>query len=282
MVLSVGPSRFSLLEKYSVAVHSATEQHLGYRTIDLIASLALRKSTVEAHLRIGPMAATQSSSSNEKVYPAKTVATVALGSLVGSFLLVFGGGLLLFRSRTQPSVTTGAPLPALNPNRAIALTADPDAGPATENPTPNSPDSNPNAVGPSNGTDPTNPTPSPPGAPSGGSATIGSISISRCFDAGPPTPIPGANCGALPALQQYLATKATQIGDCAHESHGRLALVLDFRFSTSFARGWGSPASNVPRAGDVAGCVKQAILPLPYATLAHDHDRYYTTIPIDF
>lgn len=227
------------------------------------------------------MAATQSTNSSERAYPARTVAMVALGSLVGSFLVVFGGGLLLFRSRNPgPMTAPTTPLPPPTQGRSFALSADSDAGATVE------PTNNTNAAN-SGTNDPSTPDPienagagsTPPPA---GSATIGAISISRCFDAGPPTPIPGANCGTLAALQQYLQGKSTQIAACGRGGHGRLALVLDFRFSTSFARGWGSPASNVPRAGDVAGCVKQAILPLPYATLAHDHDRYYTTIPIDF
>ena len=52
----------------------------------------------------------------------------------------------------------------------------------------------------------------------------------------------------------------------AGRSHGRLSLVLDFRFSTGSCAA-GAAESNVPNAGNVSACVKSAISPLPFATL---------------
>jgi hypothetical protein len=222
-----------------------------------------------------------------RTYPPRTAALVALGSLAASFMLVFGGGLLIFRSNSGANRTAPVPAVAVSTGRSFALSAEPDAAAPLSTATAGLDPGGPDPLDPSAGTAPNaqvNPTAANNSANPSASATVqlGAVAISRCFDAGPPTPIPGANCGALPALQQYLVSKSAAIAACGRGAHGHLALVLDFRFSTSFARGWGSPASNIARAGDVAGCVKQAILPLPYATMAHDHDRYYTLIPIDF
>ncbi len=199
--------------------------------------------------------------------------------------MVFGGGTLLLRGRGADAVGASpgaaAPLPppaapsdagllAINERVGDEPVAPSDAGPAAADPlvvpVPTG------AMGASE----------VPAAASTGSVVVGPPSISRCFDAGPPTPIAGANCGSLAALQQHIAGRATQLAACGRGGHGRLALVLDFRFSTAFVRGWGSPASTVPRAGDVTSCVKNAVFPLPFASMPHDHDRYLAVVPIDF
>ncbi len=223
---------------------------------------------------------------SEATYPPKTVALVALGSLVAGFVVVFGGGMVLLRPRSTDASGSIAPTNALPPVSAAdagATLADPLSPSATRDAAtvaePNGGgEVDPGATPPA-GAEPGSTSATPPPA---GSATVGAPAISRCFDAGPPTPILGANCGQLAALQQHIASKSAQLAECARGGHGRLALVLDFRFSTSFVRGWGSPASTVPRAGDVTSCVKNAVFPLPFATMAHDHDRYIVTVPIDF
>jgi hypothetical protein len=221
---------------------------------------------------------------SEPTYPPRTVAYVALGSLVAGFVAVFGGGMLLLRPRSpELSPATTAPLPVASAQSSSDAGASPltdplaalsgaegDASPNTNN---GGGEADPSSAG--GGAEPASPPPV-------GAVTVGAPAISRCFDAGPPTPIAGANCGQLPALQQHIASRATQVAACGRGAHGRLALVLDFRFSTSFARGWGSPASTIARAGDVTSCVKDAILPLPYANMPHDHDRYLVIVPIDF
>jgi hypothetical protein len=221
---------------------------------------------------------------SEPTYPPRTVAYVALGSLVAGFVAVFGGGMLLLRPRSpELSPATTAPLPLASATSSadggVAPLADPLSAPnvaaSDASPNNNNGEADPSSAG-AGGAEPASP---PPPA---GAVTVGAPAMSRCFDAGPPTPIAGANCGQLPALQQHIASRATQVAACGRGAHGRLALVLDFRFSTSFARGWGSPASTIARAGDVTSCVKTAILPLPYANMPHDHDRYLVIVPIDF
>jgi hypothetical protein len=216
---------------------------------------------------------------SEATYPPRTVAIVALGSLIGGFVLVFGGGMLVLRPRSTdtvapsnslppPSADAGPPLadPLAAPTRDASVSSA--TAPGGDEPTPPTPPNN-------GGAEPTTPAVA-------GSVTVGAPTISRCFDAGPPNPIPGANCGQLASLQQHIASRSTAVAECARGAHGRLALVLDFRFSTSFVRGWGSPASTIARAGDVTSCVKNAVLPLPFAQMPHDHDRYIVIVPIDF
>lgn len=214
---------------------------------------------------------------SEATYPPRTVAIVALGSLIGGFVLVFGGGMLLLRPRSSDTTAPTQALPPSSPDAGPPL-ADPLAAP-TDARTSTTSASDPTQE-PSTPSQPSSGEPSTP-APAG-SVTVGAPSISRCFDAGPPTPIPGANCGQLAALQQHVASRSAAVAECARGAHGRLALVLDFRFSTSFVRGWGSPASTIARAGDVTSCVKNAVLPLPFAQIPHDHDRYIVILPIDF
>jgi hypothetical protein len=113
--------------------------------------------------------------------------------------------------------------------------------------------------------------------------TVGPTSISRCFDRGPPTPIAGSQCDRLTGLDRHIVSKATEISACArNNAHGRLALVMEFRFSTGFMRGWGSPTSNIGNPGAVSACVKAAISPLPFAQIPHEHDRYLVVVPIDW
>jgi hypothetical protein len=113
--------------------------------------------------------------------------------------------------------------------------------------------------------------------------TLGPASTSRCFNQGAPNPLPSAQCDRLAALDQYITTKAADIAACARSgSHGRLSLVLDFRFSTSFMRGWGSPTSSVPNVNGVTACVKRVISPLPFGNIPHQHDRYLVVVPIDW
>jgi hypothetical protein len=221
---------------------------------------------------------------SEASYPPQTVALVALGSLIAGFVIVFGGGMILLRPRsheTNHTVTISSlPSTTQTPSTERAAPAVPivnQLAPSAEDhraPEPNSSQEASATV--------LAPTAAASSTPAAGSVTVGSVTIARCFDAGPPTPIAGAQCGQLAALQQHIASKSSALAQCARGDHGRLALVLDFRFSTSFVRGWGSPASTVPRAGDVTACVKQAILPLPFASIPHDHDRYIVTVPIDF
>ena len=219
---------------------------------------------------------------SEATYPPKTVAFVALGSLFAGFVAVFGGGMLVLKpsAADHSAAASLPPLSASSSADASAPLADPLAvtasGDAAIEPNGGG-EADPGATAPSSGAGS-----DPPANVPAGSATVGAPAISRCFDAGPPTPIPGANCGAMTALQTHVASKSAQLAECARGGHGRLALVLDFRFSTSFVRGWGSPASTIARAGDVTSCVKNAIFPLPFATMAHDHDRYIVTVPIDF
>jgi len=220
---------------------------------------------------------------SEATYPPQTVALVALGSLVAGFVVVFGGGMILLRPRSTESTSA---TPSALPPPTQTQTSQRDAAAPLADPLANS-TADSGAIEPNGGgeTDPTAlpPTAGEPGTPPpAGSATVGVPAISRCFDAGLPTPIAGANCGQLAALQQHIASKSAALAQCARGGHGRLSLVLDFRFSTSFVRGWGSPASTVPRAGDVTACAKNAIFPLPFASMPHDHDRYIVTIPIDF
>lgn len=219
----------------------------------------------------------------ERTYAPRTVAIVALASLVLGFIIVFGGGMLAIRPRsrardhaeTSTNASHGAGGFADDASGALiadagnlVATADDDGG--------------------SNGASNDDPTPAapvgPPAAPTQSAGiTIGPSSVSRCFNPGPPTPIRGADCDRLTELDSYIATKAPLIAACARSgSHGRLGLVIDFRFSTSYANGWGSPTSNVPNPGGVAACVKAAILPLPFSQIHHQHDRYLVIVPIDW
>jgi hypothetical protein len=113
--------------------------------------------------------------------------------------------------------------------------------------------------------------------------TLGGATTSRCFERGSVTPIPGAQCDRLAALDQHFQSKAADIASCARQGqHGHLTMILDFRFSTHFMLGWGSPTSNIPSAGAVSACVKLKISPIPFAAIPHEHDRYIVVVPIDW
>jgi hypothetical protein len=57
---------------------------------------------------------------------------------------------------------------------------------------------------------------------------------------------------------------------------------MDFRFSTQHVGAWGGPSSTIPNAGLVSLCVRRATAPLPLATIAHTHDRYIVSVPIEW
>lgn len=201
-------------------------------------------------------------------YEPRTVALVALGSLVVGFVLVFGGGMLLLRPRSRDlSASSDAPIPT----RPRALR---DAA-ATDGETSTAPERV--ALGMDAATAPARP------SVTTGNVTIAPVSISRCFDQNNPTVIAGGQCGDLAALDRHIASKAADIARCARAgASGRLMLVLDFRFSTNFMRGWGTPTSSIPNPGAVAACVKTVISPLPFTSMPHQHDRYLVVVPIDW
>ena len=157
----------------------------------------------------------------EDSFSPRTVAIVALSSLVGGFVAVFGGWMLLHRAPpAPPPLTAPAPPPTAPPAVArvdASTAAEPGPEPAAE----------PNADAGAE--------PAAPVVTDGGTITIGPITVSRCWAAGSPAVTPGAACDRLPALDQHLASRAAQIAGCA-SGQGRLALVLDFRVSTNFAR----------------------------------------------
>ena len=104
---------------------------------------------------------------------------------------------------------------------------------------------------------------------------------SRASDVYTAAVTPGAACDHLPALDQHLASRAAQIAGCA-SGQGRLALVLDFRVSTNFARAWGGPSSTIPNAGVVAACVRRVTAPLPLTTMPHQFDRYIANVTFEW
>jgi hypothetical protein len=215
----------------------------------------------------------------ERTYAPRTVAIVALASLVLGFLVVFGGGMLLLRPKIRSHRTEGSPQSVggfADDASGSSVDAGSMAGPLDDDATPNAPASNnasATATAPASGGEPTQ----------SAGITIGPASISRCFNPGPPTPIRGADCDRLTDLDRHVSSHATQLAACARAgAHGRLSLLLDFRFSTSYATGWGLPTSNIPNPGNVAACAKSAILPLPYSSMHHEHDRYVVVIPIDW
>lgn len=214
-------------------------------------------------------------------YASRTVAIVALVSLVVGFLVVFGGGMLLLRPRARDTAATEvasslAPPPSLGarPNDAGVIQLQrilPTVGNTSS------------ALATSSTSLPSLDASTAPPSVSVAGITLSPASTSRCFDQGPPTPIPGSRCDRLTGLDAHIAAKASEIAGCARPgSHGRLSLVLDFRFSTRFMRGWGTPTSNIPNAGDVAACVKRVISPLPFESIAHQHDRYLVVVHIDW
>ncbi|MFO0651457.1 MAG: hypothetical protein U0326_34860 [Polyangiales bacterium] len=197
----------------------------------------------------------------------RTVVVVALASLVAGFVTVFGGGMVALRSRARTEVT---PEPA-------AETPAPQMQEPAENPSPE-------AAGEDGGVE--SPVTDDAGAPAApveaAGVTITPIAISRCFAGMAPIPIAAEHCGRLPELDQHFASRAAQIAACANGARGRLAFVMDFRFSNQHVGAWGGPASTVPNAGPISLCVRRATAPLPLATIPHTNDRYIGTIAIDW
>lgn len=200
----------------------------------------------------------------EDSFSPRTVAIVALSSLVGGFVAVFGGWMLLHRAPAPAAAPVAEPAPpqapapvtAPAPDAATTLAADEDAAA----PSPASDDG---------------------GTGTGASVNLGALTISRCWAAASPVMVPGARCDRLVGLEQHLASRAAQIAGCA-SGHGRLSLIIDFRVSTNFARAWGGPSSTIANAGVVAACVRRVTAPLPLTTMPHQHDRYIVNVPIEW
>ena len=196
----------------------------------------------------------------------RTVAIVALASLVGGFVTVFGGGMLALRPRSRVEIA-----PETSPSPTPPIADNPDGGSETT-PSPADPDSAATA---------------PPSGDDGGAAvtaagvTITPSGASRCWDQNNPAIIPGPRCDRLAGLDQHFLARAAQIAACG-QGHGRLAFIMDFRFSTQFVRAWGGPTSTIPNAGTVSACVRRVTAPLPLAQVQHAHDRYIVTVPIEW
>lgn len=199
-------------------------------------------------------------------YSPRTVASVALGSLVAGFVLVFGGGMLTMRRaapRVVPEVQAPtAPAPAASPTPTGA-DADAVASPQNEANV---------AAAPGDAAAP---------AAEGRTANVQPGVVSRCWDQNNPAVIAGANCDRLAGLDAHLQSKAAELAACAR-GHGRLSLIVDLRFSTGFVRSWGGPSSTVANPGDVMVCVRRVTQPLPLATMAHAHDRYLVVVPLEW
>lgn len=210
--------------------------------------------------------------SDREPYAPRTVAIVALSSLVVGFLAVFGGGMALLRPRMQntsglgPTEGESAPPPAstATPSAASDTVASPNENSAAPEAT-----TTPSAAAPSAAGDPTR-------------VTVGASTVSRCWDQGPAA-IAGAQCDRPAALDAHVQSKRAELANCARAgAHGRLVMLLEYRYSTQFARGWGGPASNVPDPGGVSLCVKRVLFPLPLAQMPHAHDRYLVLVPLDW
>ncbi len=200
----------------------------------------------------------------------RTVIVVALASLVAGFVTVFGGGMLALRTRARnepPVEAPSAPEPAA-PEGPAEPTA-PESATASE------------AAGDAAVESPGSDDASAPATAAGG-VVISPLAISRCFDGMAPTPLPAERCGRLPELDAHFAGRAAQIAGCANGAHGRLAFVMDFRFSNQHVSAWGGPASTLPNAGPVSLCVRRVTAPLPLVTMPHAHDRYVATYVIEW
>lgn len=211
----------------------------------------------------------------------RTVAIVALASLVTGFVVVFGGGMLALRPRAgeaprEPmTAEPAAPVAPAARDGGAAIAARPSSpgDAAVASPSPEDPGA---AGGGSEEGD------AAPGSSGGaGSVTLGPLAVSRCFDQGNPTALASAACDRLTGLEAHFAAKRGEIAACAR-GHGRLAMIFDFRVSTNFARAWGGPSSTIPDAGTVAACVRRVTAPLPLATMPHAHDRYIAVQPIEW
>lgn len=194
----------------------------------------------------------------------RTVVVVALASLVGGFVLVFGGGMLALRSRARIEAPAEPPPPAPGEPAPSPEASPPDDAEAPDEPAP----------------DDAGAAPAAPVEVAG--VTISPLAISRCFTGMAPAPVAGEHCGRLPELDQHIASRAAQIGLCANGARGRLAFVMDFRFSTQHVGAWGGPASTIANAGPVSLCVRRVTAPLPLAAVPHAHDRYIGTYLIEW
>lgn len=188
------------------------------------------------------------------------MAIVALASLLAGFVAVFAGGMVLFAPATS---TPPPPPPGAD---AGAVRADPSPAPAGS-------DGGRPAVDPVD--------PAEAGAPGTAAVRFSPSAVSRCWDAGNPAVLPGASCDRLQAIDDHFAARAAEIAGCAR-GHGRLAFIMDLRFSTGFVRSWGGPSSTVGNAGAVVACVRRVTQPLPLAAAAHAHDRYLMVLPIEW
>jgi hypothetical protein len=201
----------------------------------------------------------------EDSFSPRTVAIVALSSLVGGFVAVFGGWMLLHRgpAPTPPPAAVAEPAAPAAPPPPAPAPAAPDAAVVTDE-------------------DAGAAEPAAAALPSGDAGVgLGAISVSRCWAAASPVMIPGARCDRLTGLETHLASRAAAIAACA-TGHGRLSLILDFRVSTNFARAWGGPSSTIANAGVVAACVRRVTSPLPITTMPHQYDRYIVNVPVEW
>jgi hypothetical protein len=201
-------------------------------------------------------------------FSSRTVAIVALASLLAGFVVVFAGGMLLFAP-----ASTAPPAPPLEVD---ARAAHADAGLATALTTEDRDASDPAPIA-----DPMDL--GEAGAPVGMGASVrfAPSAVSRCWDMNNPAILPGASCDRLQAIDDHFASKSAEIAGCAR-GHGRLAFIMDLRFSTGFVRSWGGPSSTIANAGTVVACVRRVTQPLPLGTAPHAHDRYLMVLPIDW
>ncbi len=201
---------------------------------------------------------------NETFTP-RTVVLVAISSLLAGFVLVFGGGMLAMRRQGVVPVAGDDASVAASDAAAPAVTATDDDAGAGSAPTSELPAEDGGA----------------PAPVTVGNVTISPSGISRCWDQASPAVIAAATCDRQAGIDQHFASKAAEIAACAH-GHGRLAFIMDFRYSTQFVRAWGGPSSTVPNAGTVSLCVRRVTAPLPLANIPHAHDRYVLTVPIEW
>ncbi len=197
----------------------------------------------------------------QEKFSSRTVAIVALSSLLAGFVMVFAGGMVLLAPATQtppaPPSVPAAPSPA---PLVAPLTSDAGSAPPLSE--------------------------TEEAAEAGVAAAAGSVrfspsAVSRCWDANNPAMLPGASCDRMQAIDDHFASKAAEIAGCAR-GHGRLAFIMDLRFSTAFVRSWGGPSSTIGNAGAVVACVRRVTQPLPLATVTHAHDRYLMVLPIEW
>lgn len=191
------------------------------------------------------------------------MAIVALASLLAGFVVVFAGGMMFL----APAATTPPPPPTVSAPLAA------DAGMAVATPA---------VDAGAGGSLVETPEPAGDAAPAAaGSVRFAPSAVSRCWDANNPAVLPGTACDRLQAIDEHFASKAAEIAGCAR-GHGRLAFIMDLRFSTAFVRSWGGPSSTIGNAGAVVACVRRVTQPLPFATAQHAHDRYLMVLPIDW